>query len=125
MSFTPPLHSTTDSFLKWSEDPFGAILGTGYDRFESTTGICGVAKIKNNDLRVLVAHTYTPGQGQFRDFVRICKANFDYVCFEHILSDALPDILARYGFTLGILVEDDGTEMKVWKWEKNSESCST
>ena len=92
-------HPASGPFLRWEPDPLNEILGTGYDRYTSITGICGVGKIEGNTFNILACHTYTPGQGQFRSFITMCKNWFNTLRVEAIMEPELPAILIRYGFT--------------------------
>lgn len=118
MIFQPPQHPTTGTFLSWEPDPLGSALGTGYNRFKSTTGVDGLAKISGNEFRILAVHTFNPGQGQFREFIAKCKESFDSILVEVIMAPNLASVLTRYGFTPSELKEDWGEEMPVLKWQK-------
>jgi hypothetical protein len=116
--FQPPDHPTTGTFLSWEPDPLGSALGTNYNRFSSTTGIDGLAKIIGNEFRILALHTFTPGQGNFREFIKRCKEEFDSILVEAIMEPELVPTLTRYGFTPTTLTEEWGEKVDALKWQK-------
>lgn len=56
-------------------DPILVTLGTGYSRFESPTGIDGLAKEERDGeaLHILAVVTVFQGRGSFRNFITEAK----------------------------------------------------
>lgn len=85
--------------ILWQKDEVSEMLGTGYLRFYSTTGVHGLAKIVGvAELHVLAVQAVTPGTGQFRKFIDLCKAEFQTVYVWELWTDELGPVLTRYGF---------------------------
>ena len=120
MSDIYPGHPTTGTFLSWTPDPLSVILETNYNRYTSKVGIDGVGSIdeNTNTFSILAAMTDTPGQGQFREFIRICKENFDCLIVEAIMEPALLPILERYGFKPTIVTAPWGEKNPAMQWDK-------
>lgn len=74
------------------------ILGTGYSRFESATGVRGLAKVHGCRLDLLVVDACQPGTGQFRAFVDTAKREFETIYLWEVWNATLGLILQRYGF---------------------------
>lgn len=79
-------------------DPASTILGTGYSRFESPSGLRGLAKVHGRRLDLLVVDASRPGTGQFRAFIDAAKREFDMIYLWEVWNPALDLILQRYGF---------------------------
>jgi len=79
--------------------PLGDLLGTGYETFESPTGIHGMSKQnKIGRLDLLAVAATKRGTGQFRDFIDQAKKEYKTICVWEIWNEELAVILARYGF---------------------------
>ncbi len=79
-------------------DPIGMILGSDFRRFESPTGIDGLAKVNGDRIDILAVYATDPGTGQFREFIDQCKREFETICVWDIWGDWLALVLQRYGF---------------------------
>lgn len=97
-------------------DPVGHMLHTGYDRFASAIGICGLAKVTSGRLDLLAVVTDTPGLGQFRTFVNECKQHYESIYVWHVDNLVLEQALRRYGFLPTVQV--DGEVVRGWRWDK-------
>ncbi len=94
--------------LKWSRDPFGEMLGTGYKRFESSVGINGLAKLGDDRIDILAVVADSPGKGQFRRFVSAAKRMWKTVVVWEDWNPVVTDALQRYGFSRISEVDGDG-----------------
>lgn len=110
---------------KLAPDAASDLLGTGYKRFESPTGIQGLAKantgryISRLDLLAVVASK--PGTGQFRRFVAECQAMYNTVCVWESWNPILGRALAKYGFYKALECDGDTYEpVSGWRWDKRS-----
>lgn len=99
-------------------DPFGLFLGTGYQRFESPCGIHGLAKESGDRLDVLAVYAAEAGKGQFREFIRLAKEQFQTVCVWFDDNPALGPALKRYGFTPETEIDGSGEVLTGWRWDK-------
>jgi hypothetical protein len=99
-------------------DPIGQILGTGYMRFESPTGLDGLAKWTDERLDLLAVVTRTPGKGCFREFIRRAQAVWQTVCVWHDDNPLVGHALFRYGFTPETEILADGEVVSGWRWDK-------
>ena len=79
-------------------DPVGELLGTGYLRFQSPSGIDGLAKENGDRLDLLAVNALVPGIGQFRRFIQRCKREYETICIWEVWNPMLHEILQRYGF---------------------------
>lgn len=80
-------------------DPFGMMLGTGYYRFESMTGIDGLAKESGERIDILALATkHALRQGRFRNFIQQLKKQYQTICIWEIWNPWLEPVLIRYGF---------------------------
>lgn len=79
-------------------DLTSVLLGTGYDRFSSPTGIQGLAKQDGSRLDLLAIDASDPGKGQFREFMRQAKSEFEQIFIWEVWNPLLKEILVRYGF---------------------------
>ena len=100
--------------LKWSADPFGEMLGTGYKRFESSVGINGLAKVTGKRIDILAVVATRQRTGQFRRFIAAAKNAFDVVAVWEDWNHVVGDALHRYGFSRTWRHEDDGTRSAGW-----------
>lgn len=101
-------------------DRIAQILGTGYERFNSLTGVDGLAKVNGDRLDVLAVHTPEPFQnrGCCREFVRQAKEQYCTVCIWHVDNQTLAGALKRYGFTPETEIQSDGEIVPGWRWDK-------
>ncbi len=99
-------------------DPAALILDTGYQRFETTCGIVGLAKIVEKRLDVLAVQATKKGKGQFRAFITHAKQEFEEVCVWEDWNPALAGILTRYGFKKAVRLEDNNEIISGWRWLK-------
>lgn len=104
-------------FTSWEPDPVGQILGTGYYRFESPLGICGLARIVGNELDLLAVVAERPGCGQFRRFINAAKVKFESISIWEDWNPVVGSALAKYGFLLATRTEKGETNTG-WRWEK-------
>ena len=79
-------------------DPFSALLGTGFERFESPTGLHGLARTSGKRLDLLAVNATKPGSGQFRAFIAQAKREFETICVWEVWNPLLDLVLPRYGF---------------------------
>lgn len=91
-------------------DPVSQVLGTGYLRFQSPTGIDGLAKVKENRLDLLAFNALVPGVGQFRRFIGRCKREYETICIWEVWNPWLHEVLQRYGFRAYSEVDRDTDE---------------
>jgi len=85
--------------LRWAPDEASQMLGTGYLRFYSEAGVHGLAKIVGlTELHVLAVSSVTPGTGQFRRFLALCKADCQAVYVWEVWNEELAKTLGRHGF---------------------------
>ncbi len=80
-------------------DPFGAILNTGFERFNSPTGINGLVRVEGGQLEILAVDATKPGTGQFRKFMKQCKQEYEAIIVWEVWNKGLEQVLVRYGFT--------------------------
>lgn len=99
-------------------DPLGLMLGTDFDRFESPYGIDGLARVSGSELELLAVVTDTPGEGQFRQFITACKAQFESIRVFEIWNDALAHTLERYGFT-PFTTTENGEPLSGYRWQRS------
>ncbi len=97
-------------------DPAGQLLNTGYDRFESETGIHGLAKSEENRLDILAVVAMEEGTGQFREFIKQCKAEYTTVCIWEVWNPQLQEVLPRYGFQRTTEFQVDEVTHG-WRWD--------
>ncbi len=99
-------------------DPFGQILGTGYDRFKSPTGMNGLAKVSANRIDILALDATIPGTGQLRNFIDQCKREYETVCIWEVWNPWLHEVLRRYGFrALREADPDTGEELDGYRYD--------
>lgn len=106
-------------FSDWCTDPVGEILGTGFCRFVSPTGVEGLAKSEGDRLDVLAVFCRTPGRGCFREFMRRARARFVTVCVWEDWNPVVGDALVRWGFRRVQQVEPDGEIITGWRWDRS------
>lgn len=96
--------------MKFAPDPVADMLGTGYQRFISDSGVHGLCKVVDGtELHILAVSAIRPGTGQFRKFMALCRAELGALYFWEVWNTSLAKTLARYEF-----VVCDGE----WKGEK-------
>lgn len=98
-------------------DPWAQILGTGYMRYQSPTGIKGLAKWNGDKLNLLVVHTETPNNGQFHDFISKAKLEWQTICVWECWNPIVGQALERYGFQQETEINGDGEVMEGWRWD--------
>lgn len=106
---------------EFESDPVGAILGTGYMRFQSPGGIGGLAKWSDDRLDLLAVHASVEGKGQFRDFIAQAKLVFKTICVWEDINPIVGPCLARYGFTREIEIQGWGEAVEGWRWDRPTE----
>jgi len=80
-------------------DVISELLGTGFHRFYSLTGINGLAKMISEDrLDILAVDATNPGTGQFRAFIEQAKREFATIYLWEVWNPILAEILQRYDF---------------------------
>lgn len=99
------------------DDPIALVLGTGYMRFSSPSGIDGLAKRDGTRLDILAVIATKPGTGQFRKFISRCKVRFETVCVWHDFNPQIGEALARYGFHPETDIAADGETLTGWRWD--------
>lgn len=97
-SAVPPIGEDSRVLGLTNPDPVGELLGTGYLRFQSPTGIDGLAKENGDRLDLLAINALIPGIGQFRRFIRRCKREYETICIWEVWNSWLPEVLQQYGF---------------------------
>jgi hypothetical protein len=103
---------------RWWDDKWSILLGTGYRNFSSRTGIEGLGRVQGDTLDLLAVATRTPGRGQFRDFMRLAKAEFAAIELWAVGNAQLAQALRRYGFTPCRRVEPWGERVAGFRWTK-------
>jgi hypothetical protein len=98
-------------------DPVGAILGTGYLRFESPTGLEGLAKPNGSRLDVLAVINPTGKAGIFRKFIAQAKTEYHTICVWHIENSIVREALKRYGFETELEIDATGEVLKGMRWD--------
>lgn len=99
-------------------DPVGVILGTGYHRFKSPSGIAGLAKWGGGRIDILAVVSRSKGSGQFREFIRQCKAQAPIVCVWFDNNPLVGRALERYGFHPCEETDDaHGERLIGWRWD--------
>ena len=99
-------------------DPIGKQLGTGYERFSSSCGIDGLAKVNGYRLDVLAVINPTGRPGRFRLFITLCKVEFDTICIWNITNPIVAGALTRYGFTAEVEITNLGEAIEGMRWDK-------
>lgn len=99
-------------------DPVGQILNTGYSRFESPSGIDGLAKVNGDRLDLLAVISTSPGKGLFRAFIALAKLRYTTICVWHDDNPLIGQALKRYGFTPEVEINGDGEIVPGWRWDK-------
>ena len=98
-------------------DPIGKILETGYLRFQSPTGLAGLAKRNGDRLDILAVHSSKEGRGQFREFILKAKSEFKTICVWEIWNPILESALSRYGFAAETEITAWGEAVKGMRWD--------
>lgn len=103
-------------------DLMGIILNTRYHRFESPSGISGLAKeIGNDRLDLLAVSASNPGHGQFRKFIEQAKRKYRTICVWYVDNVFLKAALARYSFTPETEADGiDGVVLHGMRWDSIS-----
>jgi len=91
----------------WASD----VLGTGYDEFKSPTGLTGLAKVRDGQLHVLAVYAPSPGHGQLRGFIELCKQEYDVIYVWDVSNEDLAVTLRRYGFKAIIGNDPDNNDL--------------
>ena len=93
-------------------DLVSELLGTGFRRFYSSTGINGLAKMIGEDrLDILAVDATNPGTGQFRVFIEQAKKEFATIYLWEVWNPILAETLQRYGFQACTQVDKDTGEI--------------
>ena len=100
--------------------PVAVILGTGYQRFESPSGLGGLVKWTDERLDVLAVHASVKGQGQFREFIATTKKHWKTVCVWEDWNPIVSRALQKYGFTREVEIQGDGEVIRGWRWDAKS-----
>ena len=106
------LGNTTPDFVS-------KILGTGYLRFQSPTGINGLAKEEGSHLHILAVDATQEGKGQFRAFIKRCKHEYKSVSVWEVWNPVIEKALERYGFHRVKEFQIDA-EVEGWRWKTKS-----
>lgn len=103
-------------------DPTAVLLGTGYVRFSSQTGIDGLAKLVGHTLEILAVHARKQGTGQFRNFITQAKEEYLTIKLWHVWNPFLEAALDRYGFRLVkervVFVDASSEVIEGWRWDR-------
>lgn len=100
-----------------SVDPIGSMLGTGYLRFESVYGIRGLMKEgAGHSLILLVVEADHPGHGQFREFIKAAKAEYQGIMVVEVWNEVLKRALTRYEFAPIRFKDDKGEVSDAMSW---------
>lgn len=99
-------------FSKYEPDAIGELLGTGFKRFETTSGLMGLAKISGEALEILAVSASDPGTGQFRRFIAAAKEIYTSVSVLEDWNPIITAALQRYGFR---------RIQGGWKWTRHHE----
>lgn len=91
---------------------------TGFEQFEWSGGVGGLAKVQKDELHLLAIHADKPNTGQFRVFMRECKEAYPFIRVWSVWSANLRVILVRYGFVEGVDTDQFGIFHDVWDWKK-------
>lgn len=92
------------------------LLGLNYKRFQSPTGIEGLAKEDGKRLDILAVNATKPGTDQFHEFIIWCKAEYEAIYVWEIWNPLLEQILQRYGFQVALqLVKGQMVWGRSWK----------
>ena len=106
-------------FSDWWPDPIGEVLGTGFCRFRSPSGVEVLAKADETRLDVLAVFCRTPRRGCLREFMRRARARFGTVCVWEDWNPIVGAALARWGFRRVQQVENDGEIITGWRWDRS------
>lgn len=74
------------------------MLGTHFCRFQSATGVKGLAKDDAVRLDLLAVESSSPGTGQFKRFIEVAKQQYQIICIWHDWNPMLRPMLERWGF---------------------------
>lgn len=100
-------------------DPFNQLLGTGYSRFQSSTGMNGLAKEHKKRVDILALDATKPGTGQLRKFIDRCKREYKTICIWEVWNPWLRDVLKRYGFyTYQAFDRDSGEWLAGYRYDR-------
>lgn len=110
----------TPLFTKFTPDPWGKILQTGFHRFESSVGIDGLARVNSYSemIELLAVHAKKPGKGQFREFIKRLKREYRIICIWHIENRLLDKVLPRYGFAPEVMVDSRREILIGYRWDR-------
>jgi hypothetical protein len=100
--------------MKFSPDPIGQMLGTGYKRFESSVGINGLAKVTGLRIDILAVVATRQRTGQFRRFIAAVKNTYDVIAVWEDWNPVIGAALQRYGFHRAAMTGIDGETGKGW-----------
>lgn len=100
--------------LKFTPDPIGDMLGTGYKRFESSVGINGLAKVTGKRIDILAVVATRQRTGQFRRFIAAAKNAYDVVAVWEDWNPVISEALQRYGFRRTWQHEEYGARVAGW-----------
>lgn len=103
--------------------PTSRILATGYFRFESPSGIDGLAKPHGPTLEILAVHARKPGHGQFRLFIGVAQENFQTIKIWHVWNGLLKSkLLYSYGFRevkeRAVFADGSSEEIEGCRWDR-------
>lgn len=114
------IHSNPPTPLmgQFEPDPVGEMLGTWYMKFQSPTGIGGLAKWSDERLDLLAVHASFKGKGQFREFIRIAKHRFKTICVWEDMNPIMGPMLRRYGFSPETEIQGWGEAVSGWRWDR-------
>ena len=106
-------------FSSFEPDPTRSlILKTGYNRFQTTHGVRGLACVSGDRLDIVSVQASVPGCGQFRRFIASAKEVFSTIAVWEDWNPLIGKILTRYGFKRARSLYSDGSASDGWKWTK-------
>lgn len=99
-------------------DPIGLMFGTRMERFESSTGLEGLARATGDRLDVLAVRNPTSRRGLFRAFIAAAKLEYRTICVLAIENQIVHEALLRYGFTADVEIDQFGDTQELLRWDK-------
>lgn len=69
-------------------------------------------------IEVLAVHAKKPGKGQFREFIRRLKGDYQIICIWHVENPLLDQVLPRYGFAPEVMVDERSEVLTGYRWDR-------
>lgn len=105
-------------------DAISMVFGTGFERFHSSCGIEGLAKVRDHELDLLAVIANKPGSGEFRTFINNCKAAYNRIALWHVHNPILEQMLKNYGFQ-PVTEFERGEKVIKWQWVRKVNGCKS